>query len=107
MFVKYAAAYVVCPGGFGTLDEMAEMLTLTQTGKTPKIPVILMNRQFWQPLLDWFENTLCQQNMITKEDLELFSVVDEPEQALDEIMQFYKDRDVRPTREDLDKLLHL
>ena len=107
MFVKYAAAYVVCPGGFGTLDEMAEMFTLTQTGKTPKIPVILMNRQFWQPLLDWFENTLCQQDMITREDLELFTVVDEPEQAFDEIMKFYKDRDVRPTREDLDKLLHL
>ena len=107
MFVKYAAAYVVCPGGFGTLDEMAEMFTLTQTGKTPKIPVILMNRQFWQPLLDWFENTLCQQDMITREDLQLFTVVDEPEQAFDEIMKFYKDRDVRPTREDLDKLLHL
>ncbi|RDH82662.1 MAG: TIGR00730 family Rossman fold protein [endosymbiont of Galathealinum brachiosum] len=107
MFVKYASAYVVCPGGFGTLDEMAEMFTLTQTGKTPKIPVILMNRKFWQPLLDWFENTLYQQGMITKEDLELFIVVDEPEQAFDEIMNFYKDRDVRPTREDLDKLLNL
>lgn len=107
MFVKYAAAYVVCPGGFGTLDEMAEMFTLTQTGKTPRIPVILMNSQFWQPLLDWFENTLCHQDMITKEDLELFTVVDEPQQALDEIMKFYKDRGVRPTREELDKLLHL
>ncbi len=107
MFVKYAAAYVVCPGGFGTLDEMAEMLTLVQTGKTPKIPVILMNSQFWQPLLDWFENTLCQQNMITRKDLALFTVVDEPEQALNEIMKFYKDRDIHPTKEELDKLLHL
>ncbi len=69
MFVKYAAAYVVCPGGFGTLDELAEMLTLTQTGKTPRIPVILMNRQFWQPLLEWFKNSLCTQNMIKQEDL--------------------------------------
>jgi len=107
MFVKYAAAYVVCPGGFGTLDEMAEMLTLTQTGKTPRIPVILMNREFWQPLLDWFENTLYHQNMLTKEDLELFTVVDEPQQAVDEIQEFYKDRGLRPTREELDKLLHL
>jgi len=107
MFVKYASAYVVCPGGFGTLDEMAEMFTLTQTGKTPRIPVILMNSEFWQPLLDWFENTLCHQGMIAKEDLELFTVVDEPQQAVDEILEFYKDRDVRPTREELDKLLHL
>ena len=107
MFVKYAAAYVVCPGGFGTLDEMAEMLTLTQTGKTPRIPVILINTEFWQPLLDWFKNSLCKQNMITPEDLELFTVVDEPQQAVDEIMRFYKHRDVQPTNEDLDKLLHL
>lgn len=107
MFVKYAAAYVVCPGGFGTLDEMAEMLTLMQTGKTPKIPVILMNKMFWQPLLDWFENSLCQQNMIDKKDLALFKVVDEPQQAFDEIMDFYKNRNVHPTSEDLEKLLHL
>jgi len=107
MFVKYAAAYVVCPGGFGTLDELAEMLTLTQTGKTPKIPVILMNRKFWQPLLDWFENTLCEQDMIKKENLKLFCVVDEPEQVVDEIMKFYKDREIQPTQEELEKLLHL
>lgn len=107
MFVKYAAAYVVCPGGFGTLDELAEMLTLTQTGKTPKIPVILMNKKFWQPLLDWFENTLCEQGMLTKDNLELFTVVDEPEQVVDEIMKFYKDREIQPTQEELEKLLHL
>lgn len=107
MFVKYAAAYVVCPGGFGTLDELAEMLTLTQTGKTPRIPVILMNRKFWQPLLDWFENTLCEQGMIKKENLDLFCVVDEPEQVVEEIMKFYKDREIQPTQEELEKLLHL
>jgi len=107
MFVKYAAAYVVCPGGFGTLDELAEMLTLTQTGKTPRIPVILMNKNFWQPLLDWFENTLCEQGMITKENLKLFCVVDEPQQVVEEIMKFYKDREIRPTQEELEKLLHL
>ncbi len=107
MFVKYAAAYVVCPGGFGTLDEMAEMLTLVQTGKTPRIPIILMDKTFWQPLLDWFENSLLKQNMIKKEDLDLFKVVDEPQQAFDEIMQFYQHRDVQPTSEELEKLLHL
>ena len=107
MFVKYAAAYVVCPGGFGTLDELAEMLTLMQTGKTPKIPVILMNKKFWLPLLDWFENTLCVQSMIKKENLELFKVVDEPQQVVDEIMKFYQDREIQPTQEELEKLLHL
>lgn len=107
MFVKYAAAYVVCPGGFGTLDEMAEMLTLVQTGKTPRIPIILMNKKFWQPLLDWFEHSLCAQGMIKKEDLTLFKVVDEPQQAFDEIIAFYQDRNVQPTRDEFEKLLHL
>ena len=107
MFVKYAAAYVVCPGGFGTLDELAEMLTLTQTGKTPRIPVILMNKNFWEPLLSWFENQLCEQNMINKKDLELFKVVDEPQQAVDEILNFYKGRAIKPTREEQERLLYL
>jgi len=107
MFVKYAAAYVVCPGGFGTLDELAEMLTLMQTGKTPRIPVILMNTQFWLPLLDWFENTLLAEDMIREKELNALKVVDTPEQVMDEILMFYKDRDIRPTHEEMDKLLHL
>jgi len=107
MFVKYAAAYVVCPGGFGTLDEMAEMLTLLQTGKTPEIPIILINKTFWQPLLNWFESSLLQQDMIKKEDLALFKVVDEPQQAFEEVMAFYKHRDVQPTDEEFEKRLHL
>jgi len=107
MFVKYAAAYVVCPGGFGTLDELAEMLTLMQTGKTPRIPVILMNAQFWQPLLDWFKNTLLAEDMIREKELNALKVVDTPEQVMEEILMFYKDRDIRPTHEEMDKLLHL
>jgi len=107
MFVKYAAAYVVCPGGFGTLDELAEMLTLMQTGKTPRIPVILMNTEFWQPLLGWFKNTLLAEDMIREKELNSLKVVDTPEQVMDEILMFYKDRDLRPTHEEMDKLLHL
>ena len=107
MFVKYAAAYVVCPGGFGTLDELAEMLTLMQTGKTPRIPVILMNAEFWQPLLDWFKNTLLAEDMIREKELNALKVVDTPEQVMEEILMFYKDRDIRPTHEEMDKLLHL
>jgi len=107
MFVKYASAYVVCPGGFGTLDELAEMLTLVQTGKTPRIPIVLMNTAFWEPMLDWFKNTLCAENTIEKKDLELFKLVDTPEQVVEKILEFYKDRDMRPTHEEMDKLLHL
>ena len=107
MFVKYAAAYVVCPGGFGTLDELAEMLTLMHTGKTPIIPVILMNQQFWSPLIDWFKNTLCAQGMIDEENLKLLQIVDEPQQVVDEILKFYQHRTIQPTQEELDKLLHL
>jgi len=107
MFVKYAAAYVVCPGGFGTLDELAEMLTLRQTRKTPEIPILLMNKTFWEPLLDWFQNTLCAEDMIQQADFKLFKVVDTPQEVCDEITAFYAERDVQPTREDMEKLLHL
>lgn len=107
MFVKYAAAYVVCPGGFGTLDELAEMLTLIQTRKAPQIPVVLIGSAFWQPLLDWFKHTLCVQNMISEEDLELFDVVDSAEEAHRIITDYYAHRDIEPTREEMDKLLRL
>ncbi len=107
MFVKYAAAYVVCPGGFGTLDELAEMLTLIQTGKTPEIPVILMNKKFWQPLLCWFEETLCHQGMITEKNLKAITLVDTPQEVVAVILEHYKGRELLPTQEELDKLLHL
>jgi uncharacterized protein (TIGR00730 family) len=107
MFVKYASAYVVCPGGFGTLDELAEMLTLVQTGKTRRIPVILVNTQFWQPLIDWFSNTLVKQGMITDKDLQLFKLVDEPEDVVKAIFEFYEERDISPSAEEQEILLHL
>ena len=65
MFVKYASAYVVLPGGFGTLDELVEILTLVQTGKTPHIPIILVGREFWAGLLDWFRDTLVRSGTIS------------------------------------------
>jgi hypothetical protein len=107
MFVKYTSAYVVCPGGFGTLDELAEMLTLVQTGKSRRIPIILVKKSFWQPLLDWFENTLVKQGMIRARDMKLFSVVEQPEQVLDAIFSFYESRDIEPTGEEQEKMLHL
>lgn len=90
MFVKYASAYVVLPGGFGTLDELAEILALIQTGKSRRIPVVLMHSGFWKELVDWFRNVMASEGTISNKDLDLFLLVDEPQQVLDAIKNFYK-----------------
>ncbi len=97
MFVKYASAYVVMPGGFGTLDELAEILALIQTDKTRKIPVVLVGTKFWTPLIDWFRNTLLVEGTIQESDFDLFSLVDTPAQVLAELQAFYKDRSFEPS----------
>lgn len=97
MFVKYASAYVVMPGGFGTLDELAEILALIQTEKTRRIPVVLVGKEFWSGLLDWFNNVLVKEHMISEEDLNLYSVVDKPEEVVEVLTEFYKDRSFEPT----------
>ncbi len=107
MFVKYASAYVVMPGGFGTLDELAEMLTLVQTGKTRRIPIILMNGAFWQGLLDWFRNTLCETGTISPQDLDLIQVLDEPQEVVDAIFAHYESRGFAPSSEEKEILLEL
>ena len=107
MFVKYASAYVVCPGGFGTLDEMVEMLTLMQTGKTRRIPVILVGKTFWQGLIDWFHNTLIAEGMIQAKDMKLFTIVDEPQEVVDAIFRHYESRDIEPSAEEQEILLQL
>ena len=73
MFVKYASAYVVMPGGFGTLDEFAEILTLVQTGKSRKIPIILVHKPFWAGLIDWFKDSMVSHKTIEAKDLELIN----------------------------------
>jgi uncharacterized protein (TIGR00730 family) len=82
MFVKYAVAYVIMPGGFGTLDELFEALTLIQTKRIRSFPVILIDSAYWKGLLDWFRETLLKENNILDSDLEIFSVVDTPEEAM-------------------------
>ncbi len=82
MFVKYAVAYVIMPGGFGTLDELFEALTLIQTKRIRSFPVILIDSGYWKGLLDWFRETLLMENTILDSDLEIFSVVDTPEEAM-------------------------
>lgn len=107
MFVKYASAYVVLPGGFGTLDELAEILTLVQTGKTRRIPVILVHAPFWQGMIRWFEETLVGEGTIDAEDLKLFTVVNEPKEVVDAIFEHYEDRGFEPSAQEKQKLLEL
>jgi hypothetical protein len=93
MFLRYAAAVVVMPGGFGTLDEMFETFTLVQTNKIEPCPVILVGREFWSGLLEWIDKTLCKENAyIEKADMSLYHVVDTPEEAVKAIAKYYKKR---------------
>ncbi|WP_148714229.1 LOG family protein [Chitinolyticbacter meiyuanensis] len=92
MFVKHASAYVVMPGGFGTLDELTEALTLIQTGKTRKIPVILVGKAFWQGLVDWIGSTLVDERMISAADMDLLQMIDEPRAIVEAIFDFYETR---------------
>jgi hypothetical protein len=82
MFVKYAVAYIIMPGGFGTLDELFEALTLIQTKRIRSFPVILMDSKFWNGLLDWLSNTLIKKKTLSKSDLEVFNVVDTADEAV-------------------------
>ena len=92
MFVKYASAYVVMPGGFGTLDELMEAITLVQTGKSRKIPIILVCKDFWAGLLDWLKNSLVAEGMASPEDLDLIQVIDQPKDIVDAIFKHYESR---------------
>lgn len=82
MFIKYAVAYIIMPGGFGTLDELFESLTLIQTKRIKYFPIILVDSNYWKGLLDWIKNTMIKQNNISKSDFEIFNVVDTPEEAV-------------------------
>lgn len=107
MFVKYATAYIVLPGGFGTLDEMAEILTLIQTGKSRRIPIVLVESAFWSGLIDWFKNTLVKQGTISESDLDFIQLVDEPEAVVDSIFKYYRSRTFEPSAEEKERMLQL
>lgn len=100
MFVKCASAYVVMPGGFGTLDEVMEAVTLVQTGKTIKIPIILVCEPFWRGLLDWIKTTLVNEKMIALEDLDLIQVIDEPAKIVEAIFKHYEARGFKLSAEE-------
>ncbi len=107
MFVKYASAYVVMPGGFGTLDELAEILTLVQTEKTAKIPIILVGSTFWEGLVDWFKESLVENGTISPKDMDLFSVKDDADSVVDAIFKYYEHRGFEPSEEEQEALLML
>lgn len=90
MFVRFASAYVVMPGGFGTLDELMEALTLIQTSKSRKMPIILVGSDFWKGLVDWFRDRLVEEKMINPEDMDLLQIIDEPEQIVEAIFKHYE-----------------
>ncbi len=106
-FVKFAVAYVVMPGGFGTLDELSEALTLVQTGKTRKMPIILVHEPFWRGLLVWFRERLVAEKMIDPEDMDLIQVIDDPAQIVDAIFKHYEKRRFLPSREERETFLNL
>lgn len=90
MFVKYAKAFVIFPGGFGTLDEFFESITLIQTQRMERFPVILYGSDYWTGLVDWLRDKVLGENCIDKEDMDIFQMVDKPEDAVKIIRNFYK-----------------
>jgi len=88
MFVKYAVAYVILPGGFGTMDELFEALTLIQTKRIKGFPVILMGSEYWKGLFDWLRKTMLRDSKISPDDLELFQMIDDPDEAVKHIQKY-------------------
>ena len=96
MFVKYSQGFIVFPGGFGTLDELFEALTLVQTERTSRFPVVLIGTEFWGGLLDWLKEQLLKNGTISEKDLELFHITDDVSNAVDLIHDFYRETKPKP-----------
>ena len=107
MFVRCASAYVFLPGGFGTLDEFSEVLVLMQTGKSARVPCILMHEPFWRGLREWMRERLVGEKMINREDVELVQVIDEPEGVVEAIFKHYEHRSFQPRAAEREILLNL
>jgi uncharacterized protein (TIGR00730 family) len=96
MFIKYAQAFVYMPGGFGTMDELFEVLTLVQTKKIAHVPIILMGKSYWSGLMDWIKTTMLSERNINPEDLNLFNITDDPDEVVKIIKAHYKKADLKP-----------
>ena len=96
MFMKYAQGYVVMPGGFGTLDELFEAITLIQTQKMVHFPIVLVVKEYWEDLIAWIKKRLLEDQMISPQDLDIFAVVDTAEEAVNHIVKFYEKYRIKP-----------
>ena len=96
MFTKYAQGYVVLPGGFGTMDELFEALTLIQTGKIAKFPIVLVDKSYWGGLIDWIKSTMINAKNIGEKDLDLIQLVDTADEAVEIITEFYSKYSIKP-----------
>ena len=106
-FVKYATAYVVLPGGFGTMDELFEALTLVQTGKSRRMPIYLYGSEFWNGLWAWVREQLLGKGMISEPDLDLVQITDDPQFIVNSIFDFYEERGFAPTDIERAQMLQL
>ncbi|MCF0200942.1 MAG: TIGR00730 family Rossman fold protein [Bacteroidales bacterium] len=96
IFMRYSQGFIVMPGGFGTLDEMSEAITLIQTEKLSDFPIVLVGKDYWQGLIDWLRNTALKENMISESDFDIFHVVDTADEAVNIIEDFYNRFAVKP-----------
>lgn len=96
MFMKYSQGYIILPGGFGTLDELFEAITLIQTHKLVKFPIVLVNKSYWEGLLNWIKERMLEEGKISPEDQEIYSVVDEPGEAVSIIETYYNKYALKP-----------
>jgi len=106
-FAKYATAFIAMPGGWGTLDELLEVLTLIQTGVGRTIPVILMGSSYWQGLLDWMRNVQVAEGTVSESDLALIRVIDNPDEVIEAVFDFYQQRGFYATSEERELNLNL
>jgi len=98
MFTKHSYAFVVFPGGFGTMDEMFETLALVQTHRIDPIPIVLVKREYWKGLHSWMHQRLLEEGAIEKADLKLFKIVDKPQEVVKAIAQFYRRKSGQPLK---------
>ncbi len=96
MFTKYSQGYIVLPGGFGTMDELFEAITLVQTHKTVRFPIVLVSKDYWTGLIDWIKSRMLAEMNINEVDVDIFSLVDKPEEAVDIIEKYYNKYALKP-----------
>jgi len=96
MFMKYSQGYIVLPGGFGTMDELFEAITLVQTHKTVRFPIVLVSKDYWQGLIEWIKNKMLAETNINSADLDIFSLVDTADEAVEIIEKYYNKYALKP-----------